>query len=44
MEASEVLESEDNKNILYKILDLEPTCTTSQIVPITRKKATEKWP
>jgi hypothetical protein len=43
MEHAEVLENEQNKNILYKILELDPNCTTSQIVPLTRRKTTEKW-
>lgn len=44
MKREDSLEKKENSLILYQILGLSPTCTQSEVVTFTRKKATEKWP
>lgn len=43
MKREESLEDKESEHILYKILGVEPTCTLSEIVNLTRKKVIEKW-
>ena len=43
MKREESLENKESEHILYKILGLEPTCTLSEIVKLTRKRVIVKW-